>query len=233
MSKCGADWGVIFDVDGTMVDNVAYHRAAWLEYGRRHGLPITPEFYRAHMHSRSNDVIARFLLGEDAPPEAAMALGDEKEEIYRELYRPHIRGNPGLHRLLEALSEEGVPCAAASNSPARNVEMILAALNVRAYFHAVVSLNDVARGKPHPDLLFAAAARLELPMGRCLVIEDSMSGFQAAEAAGAPYIAISIGADPESPALARQALAVHHDFTTLDATTLHRYACAGGGPKCG
>lgn len=217
------EWGVIFDMDGTMVDNLAYHEQAWLEFGRRHQLPITPDFYRAQLHSRSNDVIAHALLGPGVSPAQAQSLSEEKESIYRELYLPHVRENPGLSRLLDELMECGIPRAAASNSPRVNVELILKALGVRERFNAVVALTDVERGKPYPDLVLAAASELGLPASRCLVMEDSVSGFRAAEAAGAPYIVITIGADRADLKYATQARAVHHDFTDLNRERLRGY----------
>lgn len=184
-----APWGVIFDVDGTMVDNVAFHEKAWLVFGVRHGLPITPEFYRENMHSRSNDIIAKVLYGEGVSSEQAAATNMEKESIYRELYRPHIKENPGLTPFLEALHRDGIPCAAASNSPPENVEMILNALQVRHFFKTISALDGMVRGKPHPDLLLRAAQGMALPITQCVVLEDSQSGFEAAERAGALYIA--------------------------------------------
>lgn len=208
-------WGVIFDVDGTMVNNVAFHEKAWITFGERQGLPITPAFYREHMHSRSNDVIAKVLFGEDVSPTLAKKMNMEKEAIYRELYRPHIKENPGLTPLLEALHQAKIPCAAASNSPPENVEMILEGLRVRHYFRAISALDGMVRGKPHPDLLFKASEALELSIDRCVVLEDSVSGFQAADRAGAPYIVISCGANPASLLHTQKARAIHHDFTTL------------------
>ncbi|HPO13916.1 MAG TPA: HAD family phosphatase [Candidatus Hydrogenedentes bacterium] len=210
-----APWGVIFDVDGTMVDNVAFHEKAWLTFGERHDLPITSSFYREKMHSRSNDLIAKVLYGEDVSPALAAAMNKEKEAIYRELYRPHIKENPGLTPLLEALHREKIPCAAASNSPPENVDMILEGLHVRHFFKATSALDGTGRGKPHPDLLLKAAQALELKINRCVVLEDSISGFEAAERAGAPFIVISCGSNPASLLHTQNARAIHLDFTTL------------------
>ncbi len=214
-------WGVIFDVDGTMVDNVAFHEKAWLVFGERHNLPITPVFYRENMHSRSNDVIAKVLYGEEVSNAQAEAMNTEKESIYRELYRPHIKENPGLTPLLEALHREGVPCAAASNSPPENVEMILQALRVRHFFPVISALDGTILGKPHPDLLLRAAQEMALPIHRCVVLEDSLSGFEAADRAGAPFVVISCGANPASLLHTQNARAIHQDFTTLTPALLN------------
>ena len=91
MSSAENGWGVIFDVDGTMVDNVAWHENAWLELSRRHGLGITRQFYREHIHSRSNDKNVRKLFADKATPELIERISHEKETIYRESFRPVIK----------------------------------------------------------------------------------------------------------------------------------------------
>ena len=216
-------WAVIFDVDGTMVDNASYHEAAWIAFGHRHGLPITAAYYRAHIHSRSNYETVKRLYGEDVSGAFARRIADEKEAIYRELYRPHIRENAGLTRLLAELREAHVPCAAVSNAPPENMYFVLDELGIRDHFVVAIALTEAMPGKPAPDMLLAAARALDMPMERCLVIEDSVSGFEAAERAHAPYIVLSAGADPQGLKEARRARAVHADFTTLSVALLESY----------
>lgn len=209
------DWAAIFDVDGTMVDNARYHEAAWIELGRRHGFPITPEFYRQHIHARSNDRNIRALLGESAGEIDIRRLGDEKEQIYRDRFGPVMREIPGLTPLLRALSAEGVACAAASNSPKANVDMVLDGLSIRPYFRIVLDRDKVRVGKPDPEMFLRISAELSIEPRRCVVLEDSASGFLAAQRAGMPCIAIAQGADPEDLQTASNLAAVHQDFTTL------------------
>jgi HAD superfamily hydrolase (TIGR01509 family) len=210
-----ARWGVIFDVDGTMVDNAAYHANAWIELGRRHGLPITGEYYRTHIHARSNDKNVQGLFAGRATPEMVEKIGSEKEAIYRDSFRPVIAEIPGLTNLLKAFNAGGIPCAAASNSPRENVDMVLDELDIRKYFSVVIDRGQIARGKPDPEMFLTAAARLGLGPERCLVVEDSHSGFKAAENAGMKYIVITAGADEEELKQAARAAAMHHDFTRI------------------
>ena len=209
------DWGVLFDVDGTMVDNRDHHRRAWIEFGKRNNFPITPQFYSQNIHSRSNDHTARFLYGKDCGDTVIAAVADEKESLYRELYRPHLKAMPGLKALLETLGAAGIPCAVVSNSPHPNIDLVLDGLGIRDYFKVVLSFTDVANGKPHPDLYLAAARGIGLPVKRCVIIEDSPSGFAAAEAAGAPYVVITTGADPEHLHKSAGAATQCKDFTGL------------------
>lgn len=210
-----SDWAAIFDVDGTMVDNALYHEAAWIELGRRHGFPITPEFYRQHIHARSNDRNIRALLGESASEADIRRLGDEKEEIYRESFRPVMQEIAGLTMLLKTLSREGIACAAASNSPKANVDMVLDGLDIRRYFRVVLDRDRVRVGKPDPEMFLRISAELSIEPWRCVVLEDSASGFLAARRAGMACIAIAFGADPADIRTADNLAAVYLDYTTI------------------
>ena len=102
-------WAALFDVDGTMVDNVEYHERAWFVFAERHSLTLTREYYQNEMHSKTNLVILRKLFGEDPSDEELATLAEEKEAVYREIYAPHMREIPGLTALLVDLHEADVP----------------------------------------------------------------------------------------------------------------------------
>jgi HAD superfamily hydrolase (TIGR01509 family) len=212
----GSGLAVVFDVDGTMVDNAAFHQAAWIEMCQRRGRPITAEYYTSHIHARSNELIVPALFGAGCSPEFIAQIGREKEQLYRDLYGPVIREIPGLTHLLTALQRRRVPCAAASNSPKANVDMVLDSLQIRPYFQVVIDRDQVTRGKPHPDLLLTAARELGFPPSNCVVFEDSAPGFAAADKAGMPYIAITAGACPAELKHAKTARAMHEDFASVD-----------------
>ncbi len=223
MSSAENGWGVIFDVDGTMVDNAAYHENAWIELSRRHGLGITREFYREHIHSRSNDKNVKKLFADKATPEMIERISLEKETIYRDSFRPVIKEIAGLTGLLEALKAANVQCAAASNSPKGNVDMVLDELDLRKYFGVVIDRDQISHGKPDPEMFLATAQRLGLDARRCVVVEDSLSGFRAAERAGMKYIVITVGADAEELKHAGNACAMYEDFTAITAQRLRGF----------
>jgi HAD superfamily hydrolase (TIGR01509 family) len=218
-------WAVLFDVDGTMVDNGAHHEAAWVELGRRHNLGITPEFYRQRLHARTNLTIVTALFGAATTPDLIARIGDEKERIYREGYGPVMKEVPGLGPLLTALRAASARLATVSNSPPANVDLVLDGLGIRSHFHTVVNADDVRHGKPDPEAFLTAAARLGVPIGRCVVVEDSASGFAAAERAGAPYVAMAVDGGARLPASATRARRVCRDFTGLTVDMLRGIAC--------
>jgi beta-phosphoglucomutase len=208
-------WGVIFDVDGTMVDNKDYHEQAWFELCKRHGMELTADDYRNRIHARTNDKIIPDIFGAAIGTKAADAIALEKETIYRDLYRPHVQPVPGFIGFLDELKARGIPCAAASNSPVGNVNLVLDELGVRQYFASIISADDVSHGKPDPEIFLTSAARLDLPPQRCIVFEDSAPGFEAARQADCPYIVIAIGADEEHLARADGAAATYYDYTKI------------------
>ncbi len=219
MSTDNEKWAVIFDVDGTMVDNARYHENAWIELGRRHNLGITAEFYRQKIHSRSNDKNVR-LLFDNPDDELVNRIADEKESIYRDSYRPEVREIPGLKVLLAQLKSSSVPCAAASNSPKGNVDMVIDELGIRDHFEVIINRDDVEKGKPHPEIFLRCADKLGVPPCRCVVMEDSVSGFEAAKNAQMPCVAVTMGADPDCKSKAGAAAAVYPDFTDITPETL-------------
>ena len=220
MNTQNSSWGVIFDVDGTLVNNTAYHRQAWFDLCERYAMPLTNDSYHAKVHARSNDKIVPNLFGPQVDAAFIRKIELEKEMLYQDTFRPVMCETPGLTALLTALNAAGIPCAAASNSPKTNVDFVLDGLNLRRFFSVVFCRDDVAAGKPNPEVLLKSAAGMNLPPVRCLLFEDSSSGFAAARNAQMPYIAITCGADAAEQALAHDAKLLSADFTTLTLKTL-------------
>ena len=211
---------VIFDVDGTLVDNHEAHEAAWLVWGGLHNRTIDHAFYREHLYARSNDRILRTLLGEDLGDEDIRRWAEEKEAIYRKLYRPRMVEMPGLRRLLNELRTAQIKMGVASNAERVNVDFVVDGLALRPFFGAVLAREDVVHGKPDPELFLAVARQLGCEPGRCVVVEDSATGFEAARRAGMPCFAIT--GHSRSGALPDHIKDVHRDFTTLQVSDLLR-----------
>lgn len=222
MTNIHPKWGVIFDIDGTMVNNTPYHRQAWFDLCRRYGIELNHQSYHEKIHARSNDKIVPNLFGPDVDEAFILRIEHEKESLYRETFRPVMKETPGLTTLLNQLRDNGIPCAAASNSPKANVDFVLDEMGIRSFFQAVTYRDLVKVGKPDPELFLTAAAGIGIPPEQCLVFEDSASGFKAARAAGMRYIAITFGADPHELNEARDATAVHENFTQIHLFQLSR-----------
>jgi beta-phosphoglucomutase len=224
-----ADWGVIFDLDGTMVCNTSCHRQAWFELCKQHNIPMNMDLYHQKVHARSNDKIVPNLFGDGVDQAFIQQIEDEKETLYRRTYKPFMKPNPGLMPLLDALRAASIPCGMATNSPKDNVDFILDGLNLRSYFKSVFYRDLVNHGKPDPELLLKTAEGLALPPQCCILFEDSASGFKAARAAQMPYVVITAGGDPNELKEAHDAAAIMEDFTCVTADNLP--ALLTGGKK--
>jgi beta-phosphoglucomutase len=206
MTDREAGAGVLFDMDGVLVDSYGPHLASWRALAEREGLP----FDRAAL-TRLFGRTSHEMIGELWPERAGEsdALSRRKEAIYRELVASRFPAMPGARELAAALHAAGFALALASSGPRENVELALDRLQLRGLFSASVSGRDVERGKPDPQVFELAAGRLGLPAARCVVVEDAPVGVEAAHAAGmAAVVLLSTGRRPEDFTACRPELVV-------------------------
>jgi beta-phosphoglucomutase len=182
---------VIFDIDGTIVDNMHLHAEAFAVFAERHGLPPLTKEDRARLDGRRNSEIFPILFKRDVPRDEWLAYEHEKESLYRELSRGRLLPMKGLHALIDRLKEEGIPVALATSAPQPNVTHTLAELDLTDAFSIIVRGDEVARGKPAPDVFIEAARRLGVAAADCLVFEDAPMGIEAAHAAGMRVVALT------------------------------------------
>jgi HAD superfamily hydrolase (TIGR01509 family) len=200
---------VIFDLDGTIVDNMALHAEAFAAFADRHGLPPLTPSDRARIDGRRNSEIFPVLFGREMQREEWLAFEDEKEGLYRELSRGRLTVVAGLPALLQRLGQAGIAVALATSAPAANVAHTLREVELTGAFPTIVRGDQVAQGKPAPDVFLEASRQLDVPTGDCLVFEDAPMGITAARAAGMRVVALttSFSSDhfdrlPERPDLA-------------------------------
>lgn len=175
---------VLFDLDGTLVDNMPFHIQAWIEIGRKLGRELTAEEIQRDFSGRKNEELFPMVAGRALPPDEVAQLAEQKEARYRELYAPHMRLIGGVDSFLERLAERGIPAGVASAAPRKNRDFILNGLGIAKRMGAIVGAEEVQRGKPAPDLFLEAARRLGSDPRATLVFEDAVLGVQAGRAAG-------------------------------------------------
>ncbi len=186
-------FGALWDLDGTLVDTEANHYAAWRALVREHGRDLSYEEFRPTFGLRNDDVLTRYL-GFAGDTAALAALSERKEELFRaSLRRDGVRTQPGALDLIAHLRALGARQAVASSAPPANITLIVRLLGLEDTFDAVVSGEEVARGKPAPDIFLRAAARIGLEPGRAVVLEDAPAGVAAGKAAGCAVIALVAG----------------------------------------
>ncbi len=182
---------VLWDMDGTLVDSAEYHWQAWRDTMSREGSPITYEQFRATFGQR-NDSILRQWLGEKTASELIQRIGDAKEVLYRQHVREKgISPLPGALEWIHLLHRKSWGQAIASAAPRANIETILDVLQASQCFQAIVSADDVHRGKPDPEVFLIAATQLGVAPQHCIVVEDAEHGIEAARAAGMKSIGVS------------------------------------------
>ena len=174
--------GAIFDQDGLMFDTEAIFSLAWAQAGETLGFVI-PDGFRAAVSGSSPENMRRIIRDRipGADPDTLMEL---TYRISYEIQSRTLPEKPGLHEILDFFRAHGVKMAVASSSHRLPVERNLERSGVRPYFEAVVTGEDVSRGKPDPEAFLTAAERLGLSPADCYVFEDSFNGVRAGHAAG-------------------------------------------------
>lgn len=195
-----SEYAVIWDVDGVLIDSGEQHRRAWEQLAREEGLPYSDAAFWATFGMRNADIFPR-MFGVSGPPERIVALGDRKEAIYRALLAEDAVALPGAKELLAALHAVGYRQALGSSAPPANLEAIISLLGIASFLNAIVSGEQVAHGKPAPDIFLTAAGRLQIPPAQCLVIEDAPAGVAAAHAGGMRCLAVRRAGQPDAPGL--------------------------------
>ena len=177
-------------MDGTLLDSAEYHWLAWRDILAGERFDLAHGQFVATFGQR-NDTILRDWLGADLSLGEIARIGEAKEARYRALVQAGgITLLPGVERWLRRLQADGWRQAVASAAPRANVEAIVAALGIAAYFDAISSAEDVQRGKPDPQVFLTAAARLGAQPARCVVVEDAPAGLMGAQRGGMHAIGV-------------------------------------------
>jgi HAD superfamily hydrolase (TIGR01509 family) len=183
--------GVIFDMDGVLVDSGAHHRAAWqallaeLDTGAS-----PPEPWRLTIGRPAHEAVW-LLLGRDLPYEEAMALAGRKRDLYRHYARRGVMAVPGVAQFVASVARSGTACAVATSASRHDARSALGALGLAGHFGAVVTAEDVLHGKPDPEAYVRAAAEIGVAPRHCLVFEDAVVGVEAARQAGMRVIGVT------------------------------------------
>ena len=203
-------YGVIFDMDGVLVDSYHAHFESWKRMANSHGLAMTEQQFAATFGRTTREII-KTLWPESVADEDIGAWDDEKESTYRDILRGSFPEMPGASGLLTALHETDFALAIGSSGPPENVAIVRQCLP--DVFDATVTANDVSHGKPHPEVFLKASRKLHVKPIHCAVVEDAPAGVAAARNAGMAAVAIT-GTAPWDK-LAKQAHLVIESLTEL------------------
>ncbi len=181
----------IFDLDGTLIDNNAFHLQSWKQYLKEIGKQISEEEYKKNINGRTNKDAIEYIYGRKMSADEAMIYTLEKEAIYRSLYQPYIQPVAGLLQLLQTLHQLNVPMAIATSGIPVNIEFMFQHIPIKQYFKEIVHSAHIKKGKPDPEIYLKTAELLQVKPDQCLVFEDAVVGVQAAKKAGMKVIAVT------------------------------------------
>ncbi len=182
---------VIFDMDGVMVDNFEYHFKAWQKFLQRHGSDLTRSQLRDMFFGRGNSEIFDILFRRPLTRDEALSLSQEKEQIYRDLYRSEVVLVKGLQKFLAELCSGNIPTAIATSAPRENVDFIIRETGLNHSFSAIVDSSFVNKAKPDPEIYLITADILGTEPSKCIVMEDSLNGIKSAQRAGMHVVALT------------------------------------------
>ncbi len=211
---------LIFDMDGTIVHNMPTHNLAWYDTLAESGIHIELDKFNRATTGKKTDEILRLMLGAQLSDSDVAYWSDRKEALYRERFACCREPLPGLLQILEHARSLGLPMAVATASTPVNIRFILDELDLRRYFKAVVSGNDVQHGKPHPEIFLKSARTLQVEPANCLVFEDALGGIEAARRAGMDAVMICTTIDAQEVAGYANVQHAVPDYTYLDLPTL-------------
>jgi beta-phosphoglucomutase family hydrolase len=182
----------IFDLNGTMIDDMAFHVKAWYHLlNDELGAGLNEAQVKAQMYGKNSEVMDRIFGKGHFSAEEAERLSLDKEKKYQATYLPHLKLIEGLTEFLEAARQRNILMAIGSAAIPFNIDFVLDNLRLRNYFSAIVSANDVQRSKPDPETYLKAAALLQTAPRHCLVFEDAPKGVEAALNAGMEAVALT------------------------------------------
>jgi HAD superfamily hydrolase (TIGR01509 family) len=210
------EYGLIFDMDGVLVNSNPFHKIAWGNFLIEKGYPFTDELFDTIISGRTGNTSLGMIMGEEIPEKLISGYLKEIDQEFQQIFGATEESVhfPGLFEFLDAIKSNGIKRALATSAPTGNVSQAIDKLGLQNYFHVIIDKNDVTRGKPDPEVYLTTLARLGVSKANCLVFEDSKAGVQAALAAGLRVIGIS-SSHTEEELLEEGVTMVIKDFTNL------------------
>jgi len=185
-----SSYAVIFDMDGVIVDSNPYHKISLRQFCEKYGFHLSDEELISKIYGRTNKEWITNLFG-TLTSEELLHYEEEKEGLFRELFKNDIRALAGLPTFLEKLKSGKVPVAIGTSAPRSNVDFVLMHTGLGEYFSVILDESDVIHGKPNPEIYLKVAKRLGFEPGQCVVFEDSLSGVESARKAGSKVVGVA------------------------------------------
>ena len=185
----------LFDLNGTMIDDMEFHIKAWFDILNGLGANISLERTKAECYGKNDELLERVFPGRFSEAEKTK-MSYDKEKAYQAAFKPMLKLLKGLDVFLAKADESAIPMAIGSAAIHYNIDFVLDNLNIRHYFKTIVSADDVVFSKPHPETFLKAAQLLNVEPTDCLVFEDVPKGAEAAQNAGMNAVVLTTTHQP-------------------------------------
>jgi HAD superfamily hydrolase (TIGR01509 family) len=179
----------VFDLNGTMVNDMPYHIKAWHHQITQLGGDLTLEQMKHQCYGKNDELLERVFPGKYSLAER-IKIGNEKEAVYRIEFKPFLQLIDGLADFLRLAHQENIKMAIGSAAITDNINFVIQNMQIEHYFDAIISANDVEKSKPHPETFLKCASALGIDPAYCLVFEDTPKGVECALNAGMQAVVI-------------------------------------------
>jgi beta-phosphoglucomutase family hydrolase len=204
----------LFDLNGTMIDDMAFHIKAWHRIVNELDVNLTLEQVKKECYGKNHDLLDRVFPGRFSTAEKDR-MSIEKEKQYQQEFRPHLKLLNGLDKFLADAKGQNIKMAVGSAAILFNIDFVLDGLHIRHYIDAIVSADDVAKSKPHPETFLNCATQLNIAPADCLVFEDAPKGVEAAANAGMDCFVLTTMHPEEDFTEYKNVVGFAGDFTSL------------------
>ncbi len=181
--------GVIWDLDGVLVDTGEFHYLSWKETLPPYHVPFSYELFRKSF-GMNNEGVLTFLMGHKPDPGLLDEIDQKKEIAFRQAIHGHVKLLPGVGTWLEILQKSGVRMAVGSSAPMENIKALVDETGIRPYFRAIISASGHP-SKPDPWVFLHAAQQIDVSPQNSWVVEDAVAGVEAAHRAGMRCLAVT------------------------------------------
>ena len=183
---------IIFDLDGTLVDSLPYHHESWRIFFKKNNIEKNDfnEIYKNYKGGGTLELMTS-VFGDIYTKDELEKMSDDKEVIFREIYRSKIFPINGLRKFLDNLKKNNILLSIGSNAIRKNVLMTIKELGITNYFSSIICGDEVSKGKPDPEMYIKTLSNLKVNKNECIIFEDSIEGVTAAKNANIKAIGVT------------------------------------------
>jgi len=189
--------GVVFDMNGVIIDDERIHQQSWRYFCRKYGFKLTEDEFKNKVFGRTEADTLAYLFKSKLSDNQVSQYSNERISTIIQVVKDTVKIATGLKQFLQELHDQSIPLAIATSSRKPYTDFIIDFLEIRPFFKSIITAEDIKKGKPDPEIYLLAAHRLSVSPKNCLAFEDSLSGIKSAKRAGMKVIGIATTHRPE------------------------------------